>query len=370
MGGGEGMAQANNPELGRDGWTGWTPDPPPDLRDEPPERLLEYYRQMQVIRHFEERAAQAYTQGRIGGFLHLANGEEALAVGGLAALEPEDDLITHYRDHGVALARGSDPGRVMAELFGRADGVSGGRGGSMHLADAGRRFWGGHAIVGIHLPIAAGLALAHQYRKEPRVVLCIFGDGATNTGAFHEALNLAATWELPVIFLCQNNLYGMGTAIERAMRVTELHRRGAAYGIPSARINGMRLLEVRAAVASAARWAREGKGPVFLEALTYRYRGHSMADPELYRTKEELKAWRAWDPIQLFAQELLEAGVVTPEALRRADQEAEQVVEAAIAFAEQSPEPDPATLHHGVYRAPLAAALPAGGGNGVGAHLP
>lgn len=364
------MQQERIPYQVRAGSTGWAPDPPPSPTGEPPERLLGYYRQMQVIRLFEERSAEAYARGKIGGFLHLAIGEEALAVGALAALDSEDDLITHYRDHAVALARGSHPGRVMAELYGRESGVSGGRGGSMHLADVQRRFWGGHAIVGIHLPIAAGLGLAHAYRKEPRVVLCIFGDGSTNTGEFHEALNLSAVWRLPVVFLCQNNLYGMGTAVERAMLVTEIYRRAEPYGIPSARVNGMHLLEVRAAVASAARWAREGQGPVLLEALTYRFRGHSMADPEMYRTRAEREAWRQWDPIKLFAQELLDQGVVTAEALRQADGEAERVVAEAVAFAEQSSEPSPDTLFEGVYRAPLNGTTPGRGGNGVGAHLP
>lgn len=364
------MHQGTSPAQRQAAATGWVPDPPPDPKGEPIQRLIGYYRAMQVIRLFEERSAEAYARGRIGGFLHLAIGEEALAVGAVAALQPEDDLITHYRDHAVALARGCDPGRVMAELYGRATGVSGGRGGSMHLADVERRFWGGHAIVGIHLPIAVGLGLAHLYRREPRVVLCIFGDGSTNTGEFHEALNLAAVWQVPVIFLCQNNLYGMGTAVERAMLVTEIYRRAEPYGIPSARVNGMRLLEVRAAVASAVRWAREGKGPVLLEAVTYRFRGHSMADPETYRTRAEREAWRQWDPIKLFAQELLDEGLVTGEALRQADQEAARVVADALAFAEQSPEPSPDTLFHGVYRAPLQGTRPGPGGNGVGTHLP
>lgn len=351
--------------------TSWAPDPPPALTSEPPERLVGYYRQMQLIRRFEEKAAEAYTQGKIGGFLHLAIGEEPVAVGSMAGLEPDDDVITHYRDHGEALARGMDPGRVMAELFGRRDGVSGGRGGSMHLADVTRHFWGGHAIVGLHLPIAAGLALSHAYLGRPRVALAIFGDGSTNTGEFHEALNLASVWRLPVVFLCQNNLYGMGTAVERAMAVTEIYRRAEPYGIPSARINGMRVLEVREAVRSAARRARAGQGPVLLEVMTYRFRGHSMADPELYRSREEREAWRQRDPIRLFGQELLEQGIATRAELEAADRQAEEEVARALDYAEKSPEPAPATLFTGVYRKPLDGSAPNGtGGDGHGTHLP
>ncbi|BAS26059.1 pyruvate dehydrogenase (acetyl-transferring) E1 component subunit alpha [Limnochorda pilosa] len=348
----------------------WVPDPPPPLAREPAERLIGYYLEMQRIRRFEERAAEAYAHGKIGGFLHLAIGEEPVAVGAMAGLEPDDDVITHYRDHGDALARGLDPGRVMAELYGRRDGSSGGRGGSMHLADAERRFWGGHAIVGLHLPVAVGLALAHAYLERPHVVLCIFGDGSTNTGEFHESLNLAALWRLPVVFLCQNNLYGMGTAVERAMPVTEIRRRAEPYGIPAARVNGMRVLGVREAVRSAARWAREGRGPVLLEVLTYRFRGHSMADPELYRSREEREAWRQRDPIRVFGAELLEGGVATQEQLDQVDRQAEAEVERAAAFAEESPEPAPETLLAGIYRAPLDGEAADGrGGDGHGAHL-
>ncbi|HWO94529.1 MAG TPA: thiamine pyrophosphate-dependent enzyme, partial [Dehalococcoidia bacterium] len=234
---------------------------------------------MLLIRRFEDAAAEQYTRARIGGFLHLYNGQEAVAVGAIPVLREDDYIVTHYRDHGQALARGIEPGRVMAELFGKETGVSRGKGGSMHLFDASRHFMGGYAIVGGHLPLACGLALAAQYRGEDTAVLCFFGDGAVNEGEWHESLNLAAVWNLPVVFFCENNEYAMGTAISRASAVIEVWKRTCAYDIPSERIDGMDLWAVRDATQRALAHVRAGKGPILLEAVTYRFRGHSMADP-------------------------------------------------------------------------------------------
>ncbi|HEX6971608.1 MAG TPA: pyruvate dehydrogenase (acetyl-transferring) E1 component subunit alpha [Limnochordia bacterium] len=322
----------------------------------PPHRaasvLADLYRQMCLIRRFEERAAEMYARGKIGGFLHLAIGQEPVNVGAIAALRPDDEIFTHYRDHGHALARGIPATAVMAELFGKATGCSGGRGGSMHLADAERHFWGGYAIVGAHLPLAAGMALACQEEGRGRAVLCIFGDGATNTGEFHETLNLASVWRLPVIFLCENNLYGMGTAFHRVSAVTEIYRRAAAYGVEGRRVDGTDVLAVMAAVGEAANRARAGEGPTLVEALTYRFRGHSMADPELYRKKEEVEARRRRDPIAIFRRRLQASGISGLEAI---EAEVEREIDAAIRFAEESPPPSVETLCDHIYAEPIAA---------------
>ena len=314
--------------------------------------LLELYRRMFLIRRFEERAAQAYTQGKIAGFLHLAIGEEAANVGVLAPLRPDDDVISHYRSHGHALARGVPARAVMAELYGRVTGASRGMGGSMHIASREHHFWGGHAIVGGHIPVAVGMALAHQYTGSDRVVVCIFGDGAVNTGAFHEAMNLAGVWRLPVVFVASNNLYGMGTAIERSSAVTEIYKRAAAYGMPGKRINGNDVLEVEAEMHEAVERTRAGEGPRLLEVMTYRFRGHSMADPELYRSKEEVAQWRAHDPIFSFRDWAVAQGIATPEEFAAVEAEVEQTVEDAVQFAEQSPEPEPEALFDYVYADP------------------
>src|SRR5947209_8372734 len=251
-----------------------------------------------------------YALGKVGGFLHLYIGEEAIAVGAMAALEPQDHLITHYRDHGYALARGSDPGAVMAELFGRSTGVTRGMGGSMHLVDAERNFWGGHAIVGGHIVIAPGLALAAAMQNEKRVVLDVFGDGATAIGEFHEGVNLAAIWNLPVVFLVENNLYGMGATAGEQFKVPEIFRRAAAYGIPGRRVDGMNVIEEHRVLAEAIERARAGGGPTIVEAITYRFRGHSMADPEAYRTKAEVRRWQKRDPIRILDEILVKGGHV------------------------------------------------------------
>lgn len=307
---------------------------------------------MLLIRRFEDKAAEMYARGRIGGFLHLYNGQEAVAVGAISALGEGDLVVTHYRDHGHAIAKGSDVKRLMAELFGKATGVCKGKGGSMHFYDASVGLLGGYAIVGGHLAIACGLALASDYLEKGQVVLCIFGDGATNSGSFHEALNIAALWRLPVVFLCENNLYGMGTALKKASAVQEISRKALAYEMLGKRVDGMDVLAVRETVAKAVEWARAGWGPTLLEATTYRFRGHSMADPVLYRTKAEEEAWRTRDPILLFRKKLEAEGLLSEAEFERMEQEVEEAVEQAVRFAEESPDPPLAALFDDVYASP------------------
>jgi pyruvate dehydrogenase E1 component alpha subunit len=311
-------------------------------------RMLELYRQMVVIRRMEEKCAELYQQGKIGGFLHLYIGQEAVGVGAVSARGPEDNVITAYRDHGIAVACGMEPKVAIAEMLGKVTGCCKGKGGSMHLADIRLRFWGGHAIVGAHLPLASGLALADKYRGSDAVTLCFFGDGATNIGYFHEALNLAGVWDLPVVFICENNQYGMGTAVERASAVAEMQAKACAYGIPSSRVDGMELLAVREATEQAIAHTRAGKGPYFLEAVTYRYRGHSMGDPERYRKQDEIKKWQSDDPIGRFEKVLL--GKKVPQSdLDAAEAEAEDLIAEAVRFAEESPFPPPEELWSDIY---------------------
>jgi pyruvate dehydrogenase E1 component alpha subunit len=317
------------------------------------ERLLRWYREMYLIRRFEEAAAEMYALGKIGGFLHLYIGEEAVAVGACAALQPQDHLLTHYRDHGYALARGADPGAVMAELFGRATGVTRGMGGSMHLVDAEHNFWGGHAIVGGHIVIAPGLALAAVMQKEKRVVLDVFGDGATAIGEFHEGVNLAAIWNLPVVFLVENNLYGMGARAEEQFKVPEIFRRAAAYGIPGRRVDGMDVIEVHRVVSEAVERARGGGGPTLVEAITYRFRGHSMADPEAYRTKAEVRRWQKRDPIRVLDEVLVKGGHVPRRELHDIQHGAERQLADAVVFADNSPFPALEMLFQNIYSQPV-----------------
>ena len=312
--------------------------------------VLEHYRQMKLIRVFEERSGEMYMAGKVRGFLHLYIGEEAIAVGVASAMEPQDYIITHYRDHGHALARGLEPRKVMAELFGRATGVSLGRGGSMHLFDSSRNFAGGHAIVGGHLPLAAGLAMASKQLGEERVIVVFFGDGALNEGEFHEVMNLTSVWKLPVLFLLENNFYGMGSHIDRTFAGgEEVYRIADRYRIPSQRIDGMNVVEVREAALRAMERVRAGDGPYFLEAVTYRFQGHSMADPVTYREREEAEQWKLRDPILLARTRLLDTGQATQETLALVDEEVEAVVDDAIQFAESSPEPDPESLFDHTY---------------------
>jgi pyruvate dehydrogenase E1 component alpha subunit len=317
------------------------------------QRLLDWYRQMYLIRRFEEAAAEMYALGKIGGFLHLYIGEEAVAVGAMAALQPQDHLLTHYRDHGYALARGCDPGAVMAELFGRSTGVTHGMGGSMHLVDAERNFWGGHAIVGGHIVIAPGLALAAVMQNEKRVVVDVFGDGATAIGEFHEGVNLAAIWNLPVIFLVENNLYGMGARPEEQFKVPEIFRRAQAYGIPGKRVDGMDVTAVNRVMAEAIERARVGGGPTIVEAITYRFRGHSMADAESYRQKAEVRKWQKRDPIRVLDEALVKGGLVARKELHEIQRRVEMQVQDAIVFADHSPFPSLDTLFQNIYAMPL-----------------
>jgi pyruvate dehydrogenase E1 component alpha subunit len=304
---------------------------------------------MALIRRFEEEAGRQYQRAKAGGFLHLAIGEEATIVGTTSVMREEDFLIGTYRTHGHAIARGTEPKRVMAELFGRVDGTSGGRGGSMHIFDAERRFMGGYGIVGGNLPIAAGLGLASQYKGEDAVTVCMFGDGASNTGNFGETMNLAALWKLPVFFLVENNLYGMGTAVERHSAQTDLSKKAEGYGIPGTRADGMDVVAVRESVAAGIAAAREDSRPTLLEVVTYRYRGHSAADPEVYREREEVEEWREKDPIESFARRCVEAGVLGEREVQQAREAAEQTVLGAVEFAEASPEPALDTMYENLY---------------------
>jgi pyruvate dehydrogenase E1 component alpha subunit len=301
--------------------------------------VLEMYRQMVLIRRFEEKAAEFYAQGKIGGFLHLYIGQEAIAVGSIAAKREDDHVITAYRDHGHALALGLDTGATMAELLGKVTGVSKGMGGSMHMADVSKHFWGGYAVVGGHLPLATGLGLAAKYREEDWCVLCYFGDGATNIGYFHEALNLAAVWKLPVLWICENNKYGMGTSVERASAVDQVAKRAPAYNMRAIQGNGMDVLEVKAKTAEALEHVRSGEGPVLLELFTYRFRGHSMGDPERYREPDEVTKWREDDPIGRLQKRALEAGIAQKREFDQIDAAIETEVAEAARFAEESPNP-------------------------------
>jgi pyruvate dehydrogenase E1 component alpha subunit len=309
----------------------------------------ELLRTMAVIRRFEEEAGRQYQRAKIGGFLHLAVGEEATIVGTTSVMRDEDYLIGTYRTHGHAIARGTDPKRVMAELFGRVDGTSRGRGGSMHIFDLEKRFMGGYGIVGGNLPLAAGLGLASDYKGEDSVTVCMFGDGASNTGNFGETMNLAALWSLPVVFLVENNLYGMGTSVERHSAVTDLSRKAEGYGVPGIRIDGMDVLAVREKVAEHIEIARSERRPTLVEAFTYRFRGHSAADPEVYREKEEVEEWRKKDPILSFAERLKSEDVISDDELEEIQAEADRIVTEAVEFADDSPEPRLESLYENLY---------------------
>lgn len=314
--------------------------------------LLDLHRQMVLIRRFEEKAAELYAEGKIGGFLHLYIGEEAIAVGGCKALQPTDHMFTAYRDHGWAIARGLDPKAVMAELLGKATGVSGGKGGSMHLASAEHRYWGGHAIIGGHLPLATGVGIEIRYNEKPEAVLCVLGEGTTNIGYFHESINLAAVWKLPMVFLVENNQYGMGTEVGRASAVSEIYQKGCAYDIAHRQIDGQDIFETYQVIGEALNLARQ-EGPVLLEALTYRYVGHSMGDPERYRTKAEIDEWRMRDPILRLETKMQETGLATDADFAAIRQRVEEELVEIVKFAEDSPEPDDAALCEHVFVNPM-----------------
>lgn len=310
---------------------------------------LDLYHQMVLIRRVEERSAELYQQGKIGGFLHLYIGQEAVSTGLISARKPGDRVITAYRDHGVAINVGISARQVMAELLGKSTGISKGKGGSMHMADVEKNFWGGHAVVGAHLPIAAGLALGDQYQSNDGVTICMFGDGATNIGFFHEALNLSKVWNLPVLWVTENNKYGMGTEVERASAVSEISQKADGYGIPNVRVDGMNVIDVRQAAKEHLAYIREGNGPFFLEAITYRFRGHSMGDPERYRQKDEVKKWQEEDPIGIYRQYLLKEKIASSEELDELESKVEAETQDAIEFAESSPEPAPEELFKDIY---------------------
>jgi pyruvate dehydrogenase E1 component alpha subunit len=309
----------------------------------------EWLEAMVLIRRFEERAGEMYAKAKVGGFLHLAIGEEATIIGSVRAMRDADYLISTYRSHGHCLSRGTDPKRVMAELFGRVDGVSRGRGGSMHMFDLERRFMGGYGIVGGNLPIGTGHALTSDYTGTDDATLCVFGDGASNQGTFGESLNLAALWKLPIVYMVTNNQFGMGTALERHSAQTDLSRRGEGYGVPGMRCDGMDVVDTYETIGEALRRAREDRQPVLVEAMTYRFRGHSMADPEEYRTKEQVAEWRKRDPIETWGERLVEEGVLSQEEREEIDRQAIARVDEAVAFADASPFPTPESLYDNVY---------------------
>jgi pyruvate dehydrogenase E1 component alpha subunit len=313
------------------------------------EEALIHYRAMLLIRRFEERCAQLYVEGKIGGFLHLYIGQEAVGVGAMSLLRPDDYFITSYRDHGYALARGTDPRPLLAELCGKATGISRGKGGSMHFYDVPLGNFGGDGIVGGHLPVAAGIGYGIRLRGTDQVALCFFGDGAVNEGAFHEALNVSALWDLPVVYIIENNRYGMGTSLDRASSVKDLYQRGSAYGIPRRDVNGMDFLAVRTALAEAIDRARKEKRPTLIEAETYRYRGHSMSDPGKYRTKEEVEEMMRYDPIHLFGKRLMEQERIPQAELDALDKDVLAQVEEAVRFTEESPVPPAESLYEDVY---------------------
>jgi len=309
----------------------------------------EWLQTMTLIRRFEERAGEMYARAKIGGFLHLSIGEEATIVGSTRALRETDYLVSTYRSHGYALARGTPPEKVMAELFGRVDGCCGGHGGSMHMFDLSRRFMGGYGIVGGNLPIATGIALASDYTETDDVTLCTFGDGASNQGTFGETLNLAALWSLPVVFVVINNQFGMGTSLARHSAVTDLQRKGESLGVPGTSCDGMDVVATHTVISEAVNRVREDRRPELVEAVTYRFRGHSMADPEEYRTKEEVDHWRERDPIPAFGALLEGEGILDAQAREEIDRAAVARVDAAVEFAEASPFPAPESLYEDIY---------------------
>lgn len=316
----------------------------------PNEKLKKMYYDMLLIRRFEEKSAQMYQMGKISGFCHLYVGQEAVAVGATAAIKDDDYVITAYRDHGHCLARGTDPNVVMAELYGKGTGCSKGKGGSMHLFDVERNFLGGFGIVGGHIPLALGYAFASRYKNENRVILCFFGDGAVAQGSFHESLNLAALWNLPVVFICENNLYGMGTYYKRALAHNNIFEQAPAYEVAGYYAEGNNVFDVYQKVKEAVDLARKERKPTLIEARTYRYRGHSMSDPALYRTKEEVENYKkSKDCLLLYKEDLLEGKVLKEEDFKKMDDKVKKVVAEAVEFSEKSPEPPLDSLYEDIY---------------------
>jgi pyruvate dehydrogenase E1 component alpha subunit len=317
------------------------------------ETLLRMLYQMILIRRFEEKAAEAYTLGKIGGFCHLYIGQEAAAVGALSALGPDDYVLTSYRDHGHALVMGTSADEVMAELFGRAGGCSAGKGGSMHLFDADKHFLGGHGIVGGQIPLATGVAFATKYRGTDQATLVFFGEAAVNQGAFHESLNMAQLWKLPCVYICENNQYGMGTSLKRAMSISDVSQKAYGYGMASEFVDGMDVLAVRAATERAVELARKESLPSLIEIRTYRFMGHSMSDPGHYRTRAEIERHQERDPIKVFGDSLREKGVLDDDGLKAIEARVREEVERSVKFADASPEPAPEELFTDIYATPI-----------------
>jgi len=315
----------------------------------PDQDLIRLYEQMVLSREFEESCAEQYTKGHITGFLHLYSGQEGVAVGSTAGLHKDDYILSAYREHAQAIVRGAEPKRVMAELFGKATGVCKGKGGSMHLFDPALNFMGGYAIVGGQFPIAVGLAFASRYRGEDRLAACFFGDGAVNQGNFHESLNWARLWNLPVLFICENNFYGIGTEVHRSSALPDIHKRTCGYDIPSEKVDGMDVISVYQAVRHAAEWVRAHSRPYLIEAVTYRFRGHSMADPAKYRSAAEHEMWKARDPIPNFGKRLMAEGIADQACLEALLNKAQFTVQEAVTFAEQSPWPDDKEVWEDIY---------------------
>lgn len=319
----------------------------------PAEQLIELYRQMVLIRRFEEKSAEVYVAGKIGGFCHLYIGQEAVGVGAISAVRKDDYVLGSYREHGIALAKGMSARSIMAELYGKATGCSKGKGGSMHMFDKNVGFLGGHAIVGGQIPLATGTAFATKYQGTEQVTLCFFGEAAVNQGAFHESLNMAQLWKLPCIYICENNQYGMGTSLERAMSLSDIAQKACAYEMASEFVDGMDVLAVREATLRAVERARKEYLPTLLEIRTYRFMGHSMSDPGNYRTRAEIEKYQERDPIKLLSASLLEEKIVDEKALAEIDKKAREEVEDALRFAEESPLPDPEELYTDVYANPI-----------------
>ena len=313
------------------------------------EQYLNWYKTMLLVRRFEEKSAQLYGQQKIKGFCHLYIGQEAIVAGMMTAITPDDKVITAYRDHAHALAMGMSADSVMAELYGKATGCSGGKGGSMHMFSKEKNFFGGHGIVGAQIPLGAGMALAEQYQGTSNVSLTFFGDGAARQGALHEAFNMAMLWKLPAIFICENNEYAMGTSVARTTNVLDIYKIGAAYDMPSFQVDGMKCETVHEAIAEAADRARKGEGPTLLEIKTYRYRGHSMSDPAKYRTKDELEAYKEKDPIETTKASILKKKYATEAELEAMEDAIIAEVNASVEFAENSPYPDASELYKDVY---------------------
>lgn len=325
-----------------------------EFAGESPELLRDYFQRMTLIRRFEERAAQGYTQAKIGGYCHLNLGEEATVVGLMTALRQTDYLFTNYREHGYAIAKGIEPGRVMAELYGRTSGTSKGWGGSMHMFDVEARLLGGYGIVGGQVPLATGAALAIDYRGGDEVVMCQMGDGTTNIGAFHESLNIAALWNLPVVFVVINNQLGMGTTVDKSAAEPELYKRAAAYRMHGERVDGTDVLAVRDAAGRLVERARETGQPALLEAVSHRLKGHSVVDPAKYRSEESVEAAKAADPVVTFRSRLIAAGVLDEDGAVDIERKAQAEADAAVAFADDSPHPDVSTLFDYTYATPVA----------------